>query len=163
MKRIAQILIILLVSNSFAQNSVSDLLDKFNTHRIPYISVQELAMPKTTAIVLDAREEKEYEVSRIKNAWFVGYKNFKIETILDQIKDKNEQIVVYCSLGIRSEDIAEKIKKAGYSNVYNLYGGIFEWKNNSYPLFNSDNKETNNIHVFSEEWSQWIKKGNKVF
>jgi rhodanese-related sulfurtransferase len=163
MKRIAQILIILLVSNSFAQKSVSELLDKFNSHSIPYISVQELAMPKTKAIILDTREEKEYEVSRIKNAWFVGYENFKIETILDQIKDKNEQIVVYCSLGIRSEDIAEKIKKAGYSNVYNLHGGIFEWKNNNYPLYSSDMKQTDDVHVFSKEWSQWLKKGNKVY
>jgi rhodanese-related sulfurtransferase len=163
MKRIAQILIILLVSNSFAQKSVSELLDKFNSHSIPYISVQELAMPKTKAIILDTREEKEYEVSRIKNAWFVGHENFKIETILDQIKDKNEQIVVYCSLGIRSEDIAEKIKKAGYSNVYNLHGGIFEWKNNNYPLYSSDMKQTDDVHVFSKEWSQWLKKGNKVY
>jgi len=33
---------------------------------------------------------------------------------------------VYCSLGIRSEVIAKKLKKAGYTNVFNLYGGIFE-------------------------------------
>ena len=163
MKRITQILLILTVCHSFAQDSISDLLIKFNTHNIPYISVQELAMPKTKAIILDAREQQEYDISRIKNAWFVGFDNFNIETILDRIKDKNEQIVVYCSVGIRSEIISEKIKKVGYSNVFNLYGGIFEWKNKNFPIYNSDREETDKVHIFSKEWSQWLKKGIKIF
>ena len=147
----------------FAQETISDLLNKYNTKSVPYISVQELAMPKTEAIILDAREPKEYETSHIKDALCVGYDFFNIETILDTIKNKDEQIVVYCSLGIRSEDIAEKLKIAGYTNVYNLYGGIFEWKNKDFNVYNSEETETENVHTFSEEWSQWLKKGIKVY
>ena len=54
------------------QQSLSELLKKHNKNNIPYISVQELAMPKTDAIILDARELEEYNVSYIKNAVFVG-------------------------------------------------------------------------------------------
>ena len=36
-------------------------------------------MPKTEAIILDAREHKEYKVSHLKNAIFVGYNNFKLK------------------------------------------------------------------------------------
>ena len=148
---------------SFSQETMSDLLKKYNTKSVPYISVQELAMPKTEAIILDARESKEYETSHIKDALCVGYDFFNIETVLETIKNKDEQIVVYCSLGIRSEDIAEKLKIAGYTNVYNLYGGIFEWKNKDFNVYNSEDIATENVHTFSEEWSQWLKKGIKVY
>ena len=71
--------------------------------------------------------------------------------------------MVYCSLGVRSEDIAEQLKKAGYNKVKNLYGGIFEWKNNGFPIYNLENKETDSIHTFSMKWSKWLKKGIKVY
>ena len=38
-------------------------------------------------------------------------------------------IIVYCSIGVRSEDIGEKLKELGYTKILNLYGGIFDWKN----------------------------------
>ena len=147
----------------FAQESLSELLKEFNSESIPYITVQELAMPKTKAILLDAREKNEFNASHLKNALFVGYDNFKIETVTNSIKDRSTKIVVYCSLGIRSEDIAEKLKIEGYTSVYNLYGGIFEWKNNNFKVYDIDNNETENIHAFSEEWSKWLKKGIKVY
>ncbi|MBT8393348.1 MAG: rhodanese-like domain-containing protein [Flavobacteriaceae bacterium] len=163
MKFITQILILFISIFSFSQETMSDLLNKHNSKSVPYISVQELAMPKTEAIILDAREPKEYEISHIKNAINIGYDNFNIKTVLDSILNKNELLVVYCSVGIRSEDIAEKLKKAGYTNVYNLYGGIFEWKNNDFDVYNSEGIKTENIHTFSEVWSRWLKKGTKVY
>ena len=163
MKLITQILILLISTFSFSQESISDLLKKYNTKSVPYISVQELAMPKTEAIVLDARELKEYETSHIKDAICVGYDFFQIESISENIPNKESKIVVYCSLGIRSEDIAEKLKKAGYKNVFNLYGGIFEWKNKDFSVYNSEGTQTENVHTFSKEWSQWLTKGVKVY
>ncbi len=163
MKLITQILIIFISTFSFSQETMSDLLKKYNNKSVPYISVQELAMPKTEAIILDARELKEYETSHIKNAISVGYDFFKIETITEKIPNKNTKIVVYCSLGIRSEHIAEKLKKAGYTNLFNLYGGIFEWKNKDFIVYNSEEEVTENIHTFSKEWSQWLTKGIKVY
>lgn len=128
------------------------------------MSVETLAMPKTNAIILDAREEKEYNVSHIKNAIWVGYNKFKLKETLTKLpKDKNATIVVYCSLGIRSETVAYKLIKAGYNNIYNLYGGIFEWKNNNFKVVNSKEKETEKVHVFSKKWSKWLKKGVKVY
>jgi rhodanese-related sulfurtransferase len=147
----------------YAQESLSELLKKHNNESIPYISVQELAMPKTKAIILDAREIAEYNVSHLKNAIYVGYKSFNTETVTKQITNKQQTIVVYCSLGIRSEDIAEQIKKEGYTNVYNLFGGIFEWKNNDFTVYNNNNEPTENVHAFSKEWSQWLLKGNKIY
>ena len=146
-----------------AQETLSKLLNQYNKKTIPYISVQELAMPKTKALVLDAREKNEYDVSHIKNAVFVGYNQFSLDSVFKKIPNKNDTIVVYCSIGIRSGTIASKLKKAGYSHVFNLYGGIFEWKNNKFPVYNSKGQETDSVDVFSEKWSKWLKTGIKVF
>ncbi len=163
MKRNILYIFLFFSSISLAQDSISELLKTHNSESIPYISVQELAMPKTDAILLDARELSEYKVSHLQNAIHVGYDDFEITTVSKKITDKSSKIVVYCSLGVRSEDIAEQLKKAGYSNVYNLFGGIFEWKNNDLTVYNVEDEPTENVHAFSKKWSQWLLKGNKIY
>ena len=145
-----------------AQETLTELLKRHNSETVPYISVQELAMPKTEAVLLDARETAEYEVSHIKDAIHIGYNDFNLEETTQQLNDKQQTIIVYCSLGIRSEDIAEQLQKAGYTNVYNLFGGIFEWKNNDFSVYDSEG-ETDNVHAFSKAWSKWLLKGNKIY
>ena len=154
---------IIISSLGFSQDDLSKLLKKYNQESIPYISVRELAISKTSAVLLDAREPEEFAVSHLKNAICVGYEDFNLKTVTNSIKNKDQEIVVYCSLSIRSEDIAIKLKKEGYKNVKNLFGGIFEWKNNDFPLYNSSSKLTDEVHTFSKEWSPWLTKGVKVY
>lgn len=163
MKHSIFIICCFLAFSNYAQESLPTLLKKYNTKNIPYIAVHELAMPKTQALVLDAREKEEYHTSHLKDAILVGYNNFSIDSVINKIPNKNDTIVVYCSIGIRSETIAHKLKKAGYRHVLNLYGGIFEWKNNHFPIYNSENKETEKVHIFSKEWSTWLTSGIKVY
>lgn len=163
MKKLFFHILFLIPFLGFSQDSLSELLKKYNTNQIPYISVEELAMPKTQALILDAREFEEYQVSHIQNAIFVGYNEFNLQQIAPKINNKQQQIVVYCSLGIRSEDIAIKLKNAGYTNIFNLYGGIFEWKNKGFDVFDTNNIKTEKIHAFSPEWSNWLTSGEKVF
>ncbi len=149
--------------SGFSQNNLKSLLKKHNKESIPYIYVKQLEKQTIRPILLDARELPEYKISHLKNAIHVGYDKFKIESIQKKIPDTNTKIVVYCSLGIRSETIADSLKKVGYNNVENLYGGIFEWKNNNLPIYNSTEKVTDSIHAFSKAWSKWVKKGVKVY
>ncbi|SDB65906.1 Rhodanese-related sulfurtransferase [Flavobacteriaceae bacterium MAR_2010_188] len=162
LKVLAFIFMSLLSFSSQGQDKLSQLLNVHNEHLVPYISVNELAMPKTGAIILDARETEEYNVSHIPNAVFVGYNSFEIDNLTNLLTDKDQKIVVYCTIGIRSENIANKLKKAGYYNVFNLYGGIFEWKNNDLPVLDLNEQETEKVHTFSREWEKWLKKGKSV-
>ena len=148
-----------------AQNDLDRLLSRYNNHEVPYISVEELKMQKRkdSIWILDAREPEEFKVSHLANAYYVGYNSFSEEETSKLISNKNAPIVVYCSIGIRSENIAAKLKKAGFSNVSNLYGGIFAWKNKDYPVFDMQNEETENVHAYSKSWSKWLKKGKKVY
>lgn len=163
MKRFAVYIFVLSSVFGYSQKKLSKLLNEYNTERIPYITVNELATQKEKIVLLDSRELKEYKVSHLKDAIFVGYDNFNLDETTTNLRDKQQTIVVYCSLGIRSEDIAEKLKKAGYKNVYNLYGGIFEWKNKNFKVYNSKEVETEKVHTFNEEWSKWLKKGIKIY
>ncbi len=147
-----------------AQDSLQTLLKKYNTEQIPYIQVAELVRDSTDVILLDSREPREFKVSHLKNAVCVGYDRFDLAKTLNMLpKDKRSKIVVYCSLGIRSEDIAEQLYKAGYTNVFNLYGGIFEWKNQGNPVFDARAKLTEKVHTFNKTWGQWLQKGKKVY
>ena len=59
--------------------------------------------------------------------------------------------------------IADKLIKAGYNNVKNLYGGICEWSNKDYKVIDSTQTTTKNIHTFSKEWNKWLINGNPIY
>lgn len=112
-------------------------------------------------IILDAREKEEYSVSHIENSIFIGYQDFNISVLEGFSKD--EKFVVYCSLGIRSARIGKILQKAGFENVQNLYGGIFEWKKKGYPVIDSQGNSTEKVHAYSREWSKWLKIAKKIY
>ncbi len=163
MKYILLGIVFLFSIKSNAQNSLTELLNHYNTQSIPYIYVDELKSIQDSIILFDARERNEFEVSHIKNAKLVGSNHFTIASVTKQKLPKDTKIVVYCSLGVRSEDISEKLKSAGYTNIYNLYGGIFEWKNKDQTVVNSKGKVTEKVHVYSKHWAKWLLKGKKVY
>lgn len=150
-------------NTSLAQTSIDAILKQYNKGNIPYISIQELNENFEEAIILDAREMNEFKVSHIKNALYVGHKYFNSTKILEQVPDLSQPIVVYCSIGVRSETIGNALKKAGYTNVKNLYGGIFEWKNKNLPIYNIKEQETDSLHAYSKKWSVYLNKGIKVY
>ena len=147
-----------------AQHSIDAVLKAFNENSIPYISVSEARMLQlhNEATVLDAREWYEFEISAIPSAKYIGYQSFSPEKILQYVTDKTSPIIVYCSVGIRSEDIALEIKKLGYTNVKNLYGGIFEWKNKGFPVIDLQGNTTEKVHTFSKAWEKYLEKGIKI-
>ena len=127
--------------STYGQKSIDELMAGYN-FKAPFISAKSLYKVQTTSVVLDAREKQEYQVSRIENALHIGYKNFDLNELRDLISDKNTTLIVYCSVGVRSGKIAEKLIANGYTSVYNLYGGIFDWVNKGYPVYD-DNKKDN--------------------
>jgi rhodanese-related sulfurtransferase len=146
---------------SFSQSKAYALmLDTLVEKNVPIIKISEVNS-KTSAVFLDTRSKKEYETSHILNAIWVGYDEFSLKTL--KAIPKNTPIIVYCSVGYRSEKIGEKLQKAGYKNVKNLWGGIFEWANQSHPLVNSAGQPTQKVHAYSPEWGIWLQKGEKVY
>jgi len=126
---------------------------------VPLISVEELKAKKDKVLLLDARELAEYQVSHIKGARYIGYKNFDKADLANVSKD--QEIVLYCSIGYRSEKIGERLQKMGYTKVYNLYGSIFEWVNQGNTVVDEKGKPTSLMHGYNKNWSRWIE-GDKI-
>jgi rhodanese-related sulfurtransferase len=157
------VLLVLTTSTAFGQSKAyKDLLNKYYDG-FPTISITDAKakIGSKNVYFLDTRELKEFNVSHIMGAKCVGFDNF----VLSSVKHipKNAEIIVYCSIGARSQTIGKKLKKAGYKNVKNLYGGFFYWANMSYPMVNHKGIPTRRIHGYSKEWSKWIKKGTIVY
>ena len=140
--------------------SFNTLLKMMLKHDVKEIIVPEAAAKKNV-LFADAREKKEYDVSHINNALFTGYDNFNLSKLNGISKDR--EIIVYCSIGKRSEKITEKLKEAGYTNVSNLYGGIFEWVNQGNSVVDLNNRNTTKVHAYGRFWGQWLDKGEKVY
>ncbi len=112
-------------------------------------------------VVLDTRALEEFEVSHLPGARFMDYQSFKAEALEDLPRDT--PILVYCSVGYRSERIGEKLQDAGFTHVRNLYGGIFYWHQEGKPIVNIAEEPTHRIHTYNKKWSAWCLTGEKVY
>lgn len=150
---------------SFAQirnPEYKNMLDSLYKHTVPLISVEDFKkLDQHNLYVLDTRETKEYNVSHLKQARHVGYFWFDMRRVFDI--PKNATVVLYCSVGWRSEVIGEKLISYGFKNVFNLYGSIFEWVNEGNPVYKSNGIQTSEIHTFNKDWSRWVERGTKVY
>lgn len=142
-------------------NTFRATLHMLLVHDVHEISITDAAKNAGSYLFLDAREEKEFLVSHLPNTRFVGYDHFNITTLGGL--SRSQPIVVYCSIGKRSEDITRKLKKEGFTNVYNLYGGIFEWVNQDHPVYDMQNNRTDKVHAYGKFWGKFLNKGTKVF
>jgi adenylyltransferase/sulfurtransferase len=95
---------------------------------IPQISVEELKRKldaKENIFVLDVREPHEYPIANL------GAPLIPVGTIESRIAEiaahKNDEVIVHCRSGARSQKAALALKAAGFTNVHNLTGGILAW------------------------------------
>ncbi len=134
--------------NSDYDNMVRNYL----SFTVPTITVDEL-LNKKDYLLIDCRKPEEYETSTINGA--INIPNKKIADNMLKKYSKETQIIVFCSIGYRSEKMAKALIKKGYKNTNNLYGSIFEWANRGLPLYH-ETKLTDTIHTYNDKWSKWI-------
>ena len=114
-------------------------------------------------VLLDVREVKEFEVSRIKGATRVDPGIWR-STFMSRFGDKlrGKTVVFYCAVGVRSSKLAtyvqDALMKQGAKAVYNLDGGIFAWHNDARALVNAKGP-TDFVHPFDKYWGQLVDRG----
>ena len=75
------------------------------------------------AVLLDVRSNQEYREGHLQGA--INVPDFEIiNRIQAEIPKRNQLIVLYCQYGGRSKKTMEIMRKMGYTNLYNLYGGL---------------------------------------
>ncbi len=82
---------------------------------------------KNGAILIDVREDNEFDDSHAKSAIHIG-RGVIERDIVQHFPDKNTEIILYCGGGYRSALAADNLRKMGYKNVLSMKGGWAAWK-----------------------------------
>tara|TARA_B100001063_G_C16310076_1_gene332513 strand:- start:170 stop:478 length:309 start_codon:yes stop_codon:yes gene_type:complete len=80
------------------------------------------------SVTLDVRTPDEFNTSRIPNSINIDFYNPELFMEEVQKLDKEVSYFVYCRTGVRSANSCLLMKELGFSNTYNLIGGIVDWK-----------------------------------
>ena len=112
MKKIISLLIVIVLLTACTSSKMYEVID---TNR-----AQEIL--NGGAVLIDVRTVDEYNREHIPNA---------VNITLDQIDtvayDKDTTIIVYCQSGMRSRQAVETLVNMGYTNLYDLDGGLLNW------------------------------------
>lgn len=84
-------------------------------------------------VLLDVREQDEWETTHIAGANYLG-KGVIERDIEEEYPDTEQEMVLYCGGGYRSALAADNLKKMGYRNVKSLAGGFRSWTEAGYPI-----------------------------
>jgi len=88
---------------------------------------------RNNALVLDVREQGEYDGGHIINSRLIPARQVK-ERIGELEKYRNRPIVVVCRSGSRAVPITSWLGKQGFKETYLLNGGILAWQKANLPL-----------------------------
>jgi rhodanese-related sulfurtransferase len=102
------------------------------------LSVSEFSSKVTEAgiITLDVRTPGEFNGGHIEGAQLIDFQSGNFESEIATL-DKSKTYAVYCRSGSRSGQAVKIMSDAGFTNVYNLNGGVIDWANAGLPLVNN--------------------------
>lgn len=105
-------------------------------HGIKKVNHQQatMMMNRDDAVVLDVRGEGEYKKGHILGSKLVPLSKFKNNDLASIEKYKDTPIIVVCNSGMTSNQACQMLQKLGFNDLYNLQGGITEWRNANLPL-----------------------------
>ena len=88
---------------------------------------------RDNALLIDVSSIQDYDQGHIPGARHVGMSQFDPES-KDLAKAKALPVAVYCKNGQASSGAAKRLKKAGFSAVYTLDGGLRAWREAQLPV-----------------------------
>ena len=102
------------------------------------LSVSEFSSKVTEAgiITLDVRTPGEFNEGHIEGAQLIDFQSGNFESEIATL-DKSKTYAVYCRSGSRSGQAVKIMSDAGFTNLYNLNGGVIDWANAGLPLVNN--------------------------
>ncbi len=85
-----------------------------------FVSICPFNIPKDDVIVIDVRTPEQHKKGHVRGSINIPFNSFSKDTLP---KNKNANIYVHCNSGFSSTLAAVKLKRMGYKNIYNVYGG----------------------------------------
>ena len=125
----------MLVDKGFTKvYNAEDGMDEFDYDTVKYTNVtgsefEKLAAEKTDAVIIDLRDAKDFEKGSVKNSIHIPMDEFEVQA-KEKLKDKNQEILLYCNTGTRTAEASQILEKNGYTNFVNSIDGVKEYKFN---------------------------------
>jgi thioredoxin 1 len=85
-----------------------------------------------TVTIIDVRSSEEFEGGHIQNAQNFNWNGNDFDKQISTL-DKSKPVLVYCLSGGRSSSAAKKMRNDGFKEVYELDGGMMQWRNSNLP------------------------------
>ena len=128
---------------------------------VPQLQPAELAAwladtNRVKPILIDVRTEPEYRISHLPGAIRIAPAAHGKE--LEPYASQSRPLVVYCSVGYRSSELATRLRKAGQTNVLNLEGSIFAWANENRPMVSEVDKPAQVVHPYNQTFGKLLNK-----
>ena len=89
-------------------------------------------MDTQVVIILDVREQDEYDSGHIPGAVLLPVGTIDETTAAEVIPEKDSTVLVYCRSGNRSKTASAALAELGYTNIYE-FGGINTWPYETEP------------------------------
>jgi rhodanese-related sulfurtransferase len=84
-------------------------------------------------VTLDVRTPGEFAEGYIEGARLIDFQSGNFENEISTL-DKSATYAVYCRSGNRSGQAVKVMQAAGFTNVFNMNGGVIDWANAGLPL-----------------------------
>ena len=123
MKQILLLLVILLALGGCGQASEEK---NAGYQQITAEEAKQMIDEMDDELILDVREQDEYDEKHISDAVLFPVGMIDAETAEGIIPEKDTTVLVYCRSGNRSKTASQKLAELGYTQVYE-FGGIKDW------------------------------------
>ena len=126
MKRMIPLLLALLLLAGCSGNSADGAYQQITQEEAKEM------MDTQEVIILDVREQDEYDSCHIPGAVLLPVGTIDENTAADVIPEKDSTVLVYCRSGNRSKTAFSTLADLGYTNIYE-FGGINSWPYETEP------------------------------
>lgn len=102
---------------------------------VPQITAKDLKTridSKKPYVLIDVRSEAEYQDGHIAGSTLIPLQILERE--IEKKFPKNETLYIHCHSGGRSTQAVHLLQAKGYTNVFNVAGGILAWENEGFSL-----------------------------
>ena len=95
-------------------------------------AAKEMMDTQQEVVILDVREQDEYDSGHIPDAVLLPVGTIDEDTAAEVIPEKDSAVLVYCRSGNRSKTASSALADLGYTNIYE-FGGISTWPYETEP------------------------------
>lgn len=96
-------------------------------YEIPATEVARLLAEDASVVLLDCREEYEYQTARIEPSVLIPMRSVPENVNRIEAMAEEKRVIVYCHHGVRSLNTVVWLRRQGIENVVSLAGGIDRW------------------------------------